>query len=103
SPAASRYATRFRGVITPSRRTVFGHFPAVKLEMPKVVLLAEHSKEDAGTVQIALKKAGVANRVFIVGDGDEAIAYLKGEGQFANRETFPLPSVLILDLKMPRV
>src|SRR5207247_4982072 len=37
----------------------------------------------------------------IVRNGDEAIAYLKGEGQYANRAEYPLPGLLLLDLKMP--
>ena len=37
----------------------------------------------------------------VVGDGEEAIAYLSGEGQFADRERFPKPFLLLLDLKMP--
>ena len=44
-----------------------------------------------------MRLAGVAQ------DGDQAIAYLSGRGQFANREKFPYPDVLFLDLKMPRV
>jgi len=70
--------------------------------MPKVVLLAEDSREDAESVQLALKGAGVANSIRVVADGEEAIAYLKGEGRFVDREKFPLPRVLFLDLKMPR-
>ena len=36
-------------------------------------------------------------------DGQEALDYLTGEGQFANREKYPLPSLVLLDLKLPRV
>ena len=36
-------------------------------------------------------------------DGEEAITYLKGEGEFADRVAFPLPDLVVLDLKMPRV
>jgi CheY-like chemotaxis protein len=37
-----------------------------------------------------------------VENGEQAIAYLKGEGKYASREEYPLPSLLLLDLKMPR-
>src|SRR5207244_2563876 len=47
-------------------------------------------------------KAKILNPLHLVHDGDETIAYLKGEGQYANREEFPLPALLLLDLKMPR-
>src|SRR4029079_5971139 len=43
------------------------------------------------------------NPVQTVSDGDLALSYLKGDGAFANRDRFPLPSILLLDLKMPRV
>jgi CheY-like chemotaxis protein len=36
-------------------------------------------------------------------DGEEAVAYLKGEGKFANRAEFPLPTLILFDLKMPRL
>src|SRR5438128_1933329 len=71
--------------------------------MPKVVLLAEDSKEDAESIQIALRHAGVFNPVVVVTDGEDTIAYLKGERQFSDRENFPMPGVLLLDLKMPRI
>ena len=53
-------------------------------------------------MQMAFKKAGIANPIQISRDGEEAVAYLSGEGEFADRDRFPLPVVLLLDLKMPR-
>ena len=50
----------------------------------------------------AFKLAGLINPLFVVQDGEEAIAYLKGEGKFSNRTEYPLPTLLLLDLKMPR-
>ena len=38
-----------------------------------------------------------------VGDGEQVVAYLSGEGQYADREAFPLPDILILDMRMPRM
>ena len=38
----------------------------------------------------------------VVRDGDEAVAYLKGEGKFSDRVKYPLPALMLLDLKMPR-
>jgi CheY-like chemotaxis protein len=72
-----------------------------KFGMAKPVLVAEDFEPDAEALQSALKRAGVTNPVFVVGDGDRAIAYLKGEGIFSDRELFPPPGILILDLKMP--
>jgi CheY-like chemotaxis protein len=38
-----------------------------------------------------------------VGDGEQVVAYLSGKGQYADREAYPLPQVLILDIRMPRM
>ena len=65
--------------------------------------MAEDYEPHAALIQLILKKAGVANPVIVVQDGDEAIAYLSGDGKYGDRQKFPLPGVLLLDLKMPRV
>ena len=67
------------------------------------VLLAEDDADDVLLTQIAFQKARLANPLQVVRDGEEAIDYLKGEGKFADREKFPFPILLLLDLKMPRV
>jgi CheY-like chemotaxis protein len=72
-------------------------------DVPKVILLAEDDPDDAQQTKTALRGAGVLNPVVLVTDGDEAIAYLKGEGEFSDRQKFPFPGILLLDLKMPRV
>jgi len=67
------------------------------------VLLAEDDPDDVLLTQIAFDKARLANPLQVVRDGEEAIAYLKGEGRFADRHQFPMPVLLLLDLKMPRL
>src|SRR5438128_2710095 len=69
--------------------------------MAKAILLAEDLEDDAAFLRRVLEKAGVANPIVIVRDGVEAIAYLKGEGEFSDRQKFPIPGILFLDLKMP--
>jgi two-component system response regulator len=54
-------------------------------------------------LQHAMKKAGVANPVQVASDGQQAIDYLKGAGKFADRELFPVPCLVLLDLKLPYV
>ena len=66
-----------------------------------VVLLAEDREDDIFLIEQAFSRAGIANPLQIVKSGDEAIAYLAGEGKFANRAEYPLPALLLLDLKMP--
>ena len=59
--------------------------------------------DDLFLMHRALKKAAVTNPVYIARDGQEVIDYLEGQGPYADRKTYPLPGLLLLDLKMPRV
>ena|SRR5258706_10972366 len=65
------------------------------------ILLAEDNEDHITLIRRAFGRGGLCNPLFVVRDGEQAIAYLKGEGQFTNRDEFPLPSLLLLDLKMP--
>ena len=67
------------------------------------ILLAEDDPDDVLLTNIALRKARLANPLQVVRDGEEALMYLSGEGKFANREQYPLPILLLLDLNMPKV
>jgi CheY-like chemotaxis protein len=67
------------------------------------ILLVEDEENDATLVRMAFQKNKILNPVQWVGDGLEAIAYLNGEGIYADRGLYPFPEVLILDLKMPRM
>jgi DNA-binding response OmpR family regulator len=69
----------------------------------KTILQVEDDPNDVFFLQHAMKKAGVANPIQVVNDGQEAIDYLRGAGKFANRDKFPLPSLVLLDLKLPYV
>ena len=66
------------------------------------LLLAEDDENDVFFMRRAFLKAQIANPLHRVKDGEEAISYLRGEGEYANREKFPMPHLLLLDLKMPR-
>jgi CheY-like chemotaxis protein len=66
------------------------------------ILLAEDSDTDALLMQRAFMKSGLTNPLARVHDGVEAIDYLAGNGVFADREKYPFPVLLLLDLKMPR-
>lgn len=67
------------------------------------ILLVEDEENDATLVKMAFKKSNILNPVQWAHDGLEAIAYLNGEGIYADRTRYPFPEVLILDLKMPRM
>src|SRR4051812_28579070 len=69
------------------------------------LLLAEDNENEVLLFRLAVeqsgRKTGIKIRVHIVRDGEEAIAYLSGEGAFANRVTHPFPDLIVMDLKMP--
>ncbi|HTK83134.1 MAG TPA: response regulator [Bacteroidota bacterium] len=69
----------------------------------KPILLVDDSETDVFLMQRAFQKAGVMYPLVIVRNGEEAIAYLQGERMYANREQFPLPIAMLLDLKMPNI
>jgi len=68
-----------------------------------VILLAEDREDDVVLIRKSFREAYIGNPLHAVKDGEEAIAYLAGDGKYSNREEFPLPDLLLLDLKMPRV
>jgi CheY-like chemotaxis protein len=67
------------------------------------ILLAEDREDDIILVQRAFERGGIRNPLFVVRDGEEAINYLSGVFPFSDRVSFPIPALLLLDLKMPRV
>ena len=67
----------------------------------KPVLLVDDSESDTALIKRQLRRCGVRNPVYVVGSGDEAIKYLSGQGHYSDRDRYPLPSVLLLDLKLP--
>jgi two-component system response regulator len=71
--------------------------------MTGTILLVEDEENDALLMQRALKRAAVVHAVHLANDGREAIDYLEGAGKFANRKDFPLPCLVLLDLKLPYV
>ena len=65
------------------------------------ILQVEDEENDVLLLEHAFKKAGISNQVVVASDGQEALAYLEGTGQFANRQEHPLPCLVLLDLKLP--
>jgi two-component system response regulator len=69
----------------------------------KTILQVEDDPNDVFLLRHAMKKMGLENPVQVASDGQEAIDYLQGAGKFADREKFPLPCLVLLDLKLPCV
>jgi CheY-like chemotaxis protein len=68
-----------------------------------VILVAEDDEDYVLLIRQVFAKAHIPNPVHVVWNGEEAIAYLKGDGKYANRDEYPLPDIFLLDLKMPRI
>lgn len=66
------------------------------------ILLVEDDPNDVFLVRRAFRKAGLPEPSHVAGDGDEAVRYLEGRGGYADRSHFPLPRLMLLDLKLPR-
>jgi two-component system response regulator len=67
------------------------------------ILLVEDNPEDAEMTMRALRKRNLANRLHWVKDGEEALDYLFGTGQYAGRTPSQPPKLVLLDIKMPKV
>jgi CheY-like chemotaxis protein len=63
-------------------------------------LLVEDTEDDVLLIHRAFLKANILNPLQVVRSGEQAIEYLQGTGRFSNRAEFPLPSLVLLDLKM---
>jgi CheY-like chemotaxis protein len=66
-----------------------------------VIMIVEDRDDDILLMRKAFERASLTNPVHVVRSGDEAVAYLSGEGKYANRAEYPLPVLVLLDLKMP--
>ncbi|MBI3269309.1 MAG: response regulator [Planctomycetes bacterium] len=66
------------------------------------ILLVEDTPADVALFQHAARGAKFFDRLQIVNDGEAAVAYLAGQEPYADRARYPLPAVIVLDLKLPR-
>ncbi|MDB6125081.1 MAG: two-component system response regulator [Pedosphaera sp.] len=73
------------------------------LPTPPTILLAEDNEAEVFFFSRALRRMGITNPVQTVASGDTALAYLKGEGLFADRKKYPFPSLCLFDIKLPRM
>ena len=68
-----------------------------------IILLVEDNRDDEALTLRALRKNRVTNEIVVVRDGAEALDYLFGTGWHRDRELAPLPALVLLDLKLPKV
>lgn len=72
------------------------------MNLPQTILLVDDNDNDLLLMRMAFGMAGSNYHLQEVRNGEEAIAYLKGESCYANRTEYPLPIIMLLDLNMPR-
>lgn len=69
----------------------------------KIILLVEDNPDDEALAIRALKRNHISNEIVVAHDGVEALDYLFGTGAYANRDISVKPTVILLDLKLPRI
>jgi two-component system, response regulator len=69
----------------------------------KTLLLVEDNPDDETLTVRALRRHNLANEIVVARDGQEALDYLFGEGEYSGRNTEDLPQVMLLDLKLPKL
>jgi CheY-like chemotaxis protein len=68
-----------------------------------LILVVEDNDDHVFLLRHAFEKAGISNPVKVAGNGEDAIAYLAGTGRYSERKGFPLPSMVLMDLKLPGI
>ena len=68
-----------------------------------LLLLVEDDPDHVVLTRRALAQANLVNPVHIAVDGEQAIAYLSGQGEYSDRMRYPLPRLVLLDLRLPKV
>ncbi|MFS8063482.1 MAG: response regulator [Luteimonas sp.] len=71
--------------------------------MHKEILLVEDNPDDVELTRIAFTQAKIANKLVVARDGAEALDYLFARGEHADRDPTHLPSIVLLDLNLPKV
>lgn len=76
--------------------------PNIENRESTTILLVEDDPNDILLIKRAFLKSNITNPIQVVENGEEAILYLAARGNFKNRHQFPLPVLILLDLKLPR-
>ena len=69
----------------------------------KEILLVEDNPDDVELTRIAFAEAKIANDLIVMGDGAQALDYLFARGDYSDRDPTDLPSIILLDLNLPKV
>ena len=69
----------------------------------RYILLVEDNPDDEELTLLSLRKNNLSHEIIVVRDGVEAIEFLSGQGQYVGRDVSRLPTVILLDLKLPKL
>ena len=67
-----------------------------------VILLVDDNPHDVVLIRLAFRKVGIIDTIQLVKDGREAMRYIQGDGPYSDRHQYPIPTLVLLDLKMPQ-
>ena len=70
---------------------------------PQVVLSVDDNDVDGALLERAFKRTSIPARLYRVSEGPQAMAYLSGDGIYCDRDNYPLPDLVLLDLAMPKM
>jgi CheY-like chemotaxis protein len=73
------------------------------MEKPAHILLVEDSRMDIELTLDAFREARLSNTIYVVQNGQEALDYLFGRGMYADRQLYPIPNIILLDIKLPGI
>lgn len=75
----------------------------ISMNKMAIILLVEDNEMDVILTLDAFREAKLKNSITVARNGEEALDYLFGRGEFSDRKTHPLPNLILLDLKMPKI
>jgi CheY-like chemotaxis protein len=73
------------------------------MQKPALILLVDDSDFDVELTLDAFREASLSNRIEVANNGQQAIDYLLGQDKYSDRASYPLPDLILLDLKMPGI
>ena len=73
------------------------------MEKTVYILLVEDNRMDVELTLDAFREAKLGSKVYVANNGQEALDYVFGHGKYADRGAYPLPDLILLDLKMPGI
>jgi CheY-like chemotaxis protein len=91
----------FENVLCHPNKSYAGHKRGSVMKPNSTVLLVENNPDDARLAELAFERAKLQHLLMVVPDAFEAGKYLTGKGRYTDRQRFPFPKLILLDLGLP--